>query len=152
MIETEQRYEATKRRMAEFENALAHVEDRAAERDPLFQQVLRKNIEGELQTMYEQLAEYEERHQGRSLPAMLTDGVDLPTALIRARIAAGLRQADLAARLGISEAQIRRYEAAHYAGVGPEQIRLIGGALGFAEVSPTSGAGDGGGKRPPPTA
>jgi hypothetical protein len=36
--------------MARFEEALAHAEDRAAERHPLYQQVLRSNIEAELQT------------------------------------------------------------------------------------------------------
>jgi ribosome-binding protein aMBF1 (putative translation factor) len=130
MIETEQRYKATKQRVVEFEEALAHAEDRAAERDPLLQFVLRKNIEDELQTMYEQLAEYEERRRGGSRASVLTDAADLPTVLIRARIAAGLRQAHLADRLGLSEQQVREFEAARYANVEPSQIEAIADALG----------------------
>jgi hypothetical protein len=132
MIETDQRYKATMRRMAEFEEALAHIEDRAAERDPLFHRVLRKNIEEELQTMYEQLAEYEARQHGGSLMSVLTAGAELPLVLIRARIAAGLRQADLAAGLGLGEDEIRQHEATRFAGVAPERLRAIAAALGVS--------------------
>jgi HTH-type transcriptional regulator / antitoxin HipB len=39
---------------------------------------------------------------------------DLPTTLIKARIASGLTQKDLAERIGVQEQQIQRYEANHY--------------------------------------
>jgi HTH-type transcriptional regulator / antitoxin HipB len=39
---------------------------------------------------------------------------DLPTTLIKARIAAGLTQKDLADKIGVREQQIQRYEANHY--------------------------------------
>jgi ribosome-binding protein aMBF1 (putative translation factor) len=131
MIDTQQRYEATKRRIADFEEALAHAEDDAADRDPLLQSVLRKNIEDELQTMYEQLADYEHTHL-QDLPApVLTVGTDLPTILIRSRILAGLRQADLAEHTGITEQQIRQYEATRFAGADDDQLRAIADVLGI---------------------
>lgn len=136
MIVSEQRYEATKRRMADFEEALAHAEDHSAERDPLLQSVLRKNIEDELQAMYEQLAEYETRLHPKSPVSVLIDGADLPTVLIRSRIAAGFRQADLAERLGITEQQVRKYAATRYADITSDQVQAVASALG---VTPSIG-------------
>jgi len=55
---------------------------------------------------------------------------DLPEALIRARIAAGLTQKELAARLGLKEQQIQRYEATRYAGVSLDRVQAVAEALG----------------------
>lgn len=129
MIDSERQYQATKERMSEFEEALAHAEDRASERHPLYQQVLRKNLEDELYTVYEALSAFERRSGGESEAALLAVS-DLPTALIRARIQAELRQVDLANRLGLTEQQVRDYEARRYDDVAPELLRSIAEMLG----------------------
>jgi HTH-type transcriptional regulator / antitoxin HipB len=131
VITSEQHYEATKARMARFEEALAHAEDRAAERHPLYQRVLRSNIEAELQTMYEQIAEYETSHC-LSPTFTLNNATDLPLALIRARIAAGLKQEDLAERLGLDEEQVRHLEATRFADATPEQLQAVAIFLGVS--------------------
>ena len=61
---------------------------------------------------------------------------DFPTALIEARIAAGLTQKALGERLGVKEQQIQRWEANLYSGVGVERLQEVADALGM-EVKET---------------
>ncbi len=61
---------------------------------------------------------------------------DFPTALIEARIVAGLTQEQLGERLKVEERQIQRWEASLYAGVGVERLQEVAGALGM-EVEAT---------------
>lgn len=141
MIGSARQYEVTQQRILEFEDALAHAEDRAAERHPLYQQVLRKNLEDELHTMYDELAVYERRTGGASGEA-LVENSDLPTALIRARIRAGLRQADVADRLSVTEETMREIEARRYDGVAPELLHGIAETLGVHLPDPTAPSGN----------
>ncbi len=53
----------------------------------------------------------------------------MPTALIRARIACGLTQRQLAERIGLQEQAIQRYEATNYAGVSFARLIEIAEAL-----------------------
>jgi len=131
MITTDQHYEATKARMARFEEALAHAEDRAEERHPLLQQVLRKNTETALYEMYGDLIEYDERRGVNARAWLLGEPVELPWALIRARIMAGLTQEDLAERVALTNGSIRQYEATQYAGVEWDRLRAIATTLGL---------------------
>jgi HTH-type transcriptional regulator / antitoxin HipB len=54
---------------------------------------------------------------------------DLPTTLIKARIASGLTQKDLAEKIGVQEQQIQRYEANHYGSASFDRLRTIANAL-----------------------
>ena len=57
---------------------------------------------------------YERLHLGQSKVVILEAVEDLPKALIRARIAAGMTQEGLARRLGVKPQQVQRYEATEY--------------------------------------
>ncbi len=59
MIENERQYRITQGAVRDFEAALAQLADRDTERHPLAQQLLRDSLEGQLETLREQLAEYE---------------------------------------------------------------------------------------------
>jgi HTH-type transcriptional regulator / antitoxin HipB len=54
---------------------------------------------------------------------------DLPTTLIKARIAAGMTQKDLANKIGVQEQQIQRYEASLYSSASFDRLRSIASAL-----------------------
>jgi HTH-type transcriptional regulator / antitoxin HipB len=54
---------------------------------------------------------------------------DLPTTLIKARIAAGMTQKELAEIIGVQEQQIQRYEANHYSSTSFDRLQLIASAL-----------------------
>ena len=55
---------------------------------------------------------------------------DLPDGLIKARIASGLSQKDLADRLNLKEQQIQRYEADRYASASLQRIQQVARAIG----------------------
>ena len=66
MIASEREYRITSDEAKRFEEALTHVDDRAAERHPLLQRAMRESLESELQNLRERLAELEaRRHRQR---------------------------------------------------------------------------------------
>ena len=60
---------------------------------------------------------------------------ELPATLIKARIARGLSQKDLADRIGLKEQQIQRYEATDYASASLTRIKEFVSALRDEAVS-----------------
>ena len=68
---------------------------------------------------------------------------ELPAALIKARIAAGLSQKDLAERLGLKEQQVQKYEATDYTSASLERVRAVIRALGVSVKEEVSLAGRG---------
>ncbi len=69
-------------------------------------------IEGMIEEMRQELREYEELQQARSLHMGRAE--ELPEVLIKTRIARGYTQEQLAERLGLAPQQIQRYEATGY--------------------------------------
>ena len=57
---------------------------------------------------------------------------ELPMALIRARISAGMTQEGLARRLGVKPQQVQRYEATEYESASFARIRKVVQALGLS--------------------
>ena len=72
-------------------------------------------------------------------PQIPLDGLgtvaELPANLIKARIARGLSQKDLADRIGLKEQQIQRYEATDYASASLARIKEVVSALRDKAVS-----------------
>jgi ribosome-binding protein aMBF1 (putative translation factor) len=130
MITNERQYRITKAEAERFEQALAHGTEEDAHLHPRLRQAMREGLESQLTDLLEQLAEYEALRGGQITVLELTSLLDLPDALIRARTAAGLTQKELAARLGLKEQQIQRYEATRYAGASLERMQAVVEALG----------------------
>jgi ribosome-binding protein aMBF1 (putative translation factor) len=131
MSVSEQQYRTTLASARRLEEALAQLQDGAQRRDPLLQHAFRDSIEGELYARYRLATEYE-RERGLDSSLIERDGrIDLPSALIRARIAAGLTQADLAAKLGVSEEQVNMWEESRYFDVSLDRLSAILAALGL---------------------
>lgn len=130
MITNERQYRITKAEAERFEEALARAEEQSAHLHPRLQQAMREGLESQLQELREQLAEYEALRSGRIAVLELDSLGELPDALVRARISAGLTQRELAGRLGLKEQQVQRYEATRYAGVSLERIQQVVEALG----------------------
>lgn len=130
MITNERQHRITRAAMREFEEALARLDTVERHRPPELRQVMREAMESQLEELREQLADYEALRSGKVSVLELDSLADLPDALIRARIAGGLTQRQLAARLGLKEQQIQRYEATRYAGVSLDRIQAVAEALG----------------------
>jgi DNA-binding XRE family transcriptional regulator len=84
-------------------------------------------LRGSLGELEAELAEYDALHDATLIEA--TGIGTFPTALIRARIARGLTQRELAERVGLAEQAIQRYEAGDYAGVSFARLVEIADAL-----------------------
>lgn len=130
MITNERQYRITKSEAERFALALAQPEEKLAHLHPRIRQAMREGAESQLEELREQLAEYEALRDGKVRVIELDSLRDLPSALIRARIAARLTQKALAERLGVKEQQVQRYEATQYAGVTFERLRSVADALG----------------------
>lgn len=130
MITNEREYRITKAWAEKFAQA-AHAEESHAHMDPLLRQAFKDQYESEAGILREQLAAYEALHDGRIGVLELGSLAELPKALIQARIAAGLTQKQLAARLGLKEQQVQRYEATHYASANLSRIQAVAEALGM---------------------
>src|SRR5277367_1216029 len=76
--------------------------------------------------------DYGRLNAGRSKGVVLEGVEDLPKALIRARIAAGMTQESLARRLGVKPQQVQRYEATEYGSASFARILKVVQALGLS--------------------
>jgi ribosome-binding protein aMBF1 (putative translation factor) len=131
MIRNEREYRITKAQAAKFEGALSQLSasGEGAQLHPLVQKAQRDAIQSQLEELKEQIAEYEALRDGQCSVLSLDSLEELPRALIRARIAAGLTQRELAERLGLKEQQIQRYEATEYASADLARVNEIARAL-----------------------
>lgn len=130
MIANERQYRITKAEAERFEEALAQSDESISDLDPRLRRAMREGLESQLDELREQLAEYEALRAGRVAVLELSSLKELPEALIRARIASGLSQKQLAQRLGLKEQQLQRWEATRYAGISLDRIQAVAEALG----------------------
>src|SRR5690348_10115243 len=131
MITNKRQYRITKAEAAKFARALERADEECADWQPLLRQAMRDSLESELGILREQLSDYEALQSGRVAVLELDSLAELPDALIRARIAAGLTQKQLAERLGIKEQQVQRYEATRYRHANLERVQEVAEALGL---------------------
>jgi ribosome-binding protein aMBF1 (putative translation factor) len=128
MIKNEREYKITKASLAKFEQSLAFRVNHQGSALPgdaaklKLQEAAARSMRCELQ---EQIYEYEQLRAGRFDLAALDVVEAIPSSLIRARIAAGWTQKELAKRLGTSEQQIQKYESTDYESASFRKIHEI---------------------------
>lgn len=130
MITNERQYRISKAEADKFADALAQLNAVEGHRSAEMRRIMREAMESQLEELREQLAEYDALRSGRVAVLELEGLQELPSALIRARIASGLTQKQLAERLGLKEQQVQRYEATRYGGVSLERVQQVADALG----------------------
>jgi len=91
----------------------------------------REAARSQMEELREQVEAYERLNAGRSKEVVLEAVEDLPKALIRARIAAGMTQEGLARRLGVKPQQVQRYEATEYESASFARLLKVVQALGL---------------------
>ncbi|MGA2133523.1 MAG: helix-turn-helix transcriptional regulator [Bryobacteraceae bacterium] len=131
MIKNERQYRITKAQAQRFEQTviLASANPKSG-LHPALRKAQIDGLKSQLADLKRELAEYQRLRSGRSAIA-LGSIEELPTLLIQARIAAGLSQEQLAAKLGLKPQQIQRYEAANYQSASLERINQIVRVLGI---------------------
>jgi ribosome-binding protein aMBF1 (putative translation factor) len=130
MIANEVQRRVTQTAIREFEEALTRVDERNPELRPRLRRAMRAAIESQLVDLRQELSEYEALRAGQVRMLELDSLAQIPEALIRARIAAGLSQKELARRLRLKEQQVQRWEARRYAGASLERVQAVADALG----------------------
>lgn len=84
-----------------------------------------------VEELRQQVREYESLKQRRLPGRSFSTPIKLGGYLIKARIAAGLTQAKLAQKLGVSQPMVHKYELSEYAGCGLELMTKVAEALGI---------------------
>ncbi len=139
MIKNERQYRITKAQAGRFSRMLDSLRQRRGEDKnihPLIAKAQEDAIESQLEDLRIELREYESIKAGGFQRDGLDVVADLPVVLIKARIAQGLSQKDLANRIGLKEQQIQRYEATDYASASLARIQEVAGALGASTRRP----------------
>lgn len=132
MIKNERQYRIAKAQAAKFEAALKTFGSRSRKDQtthPKLVKAQKDAIQSQLDSLNGEMREYEELQTGKVPAPDLAYIAVVPRDLIRARIAAGLTQKDLAKRLGMAEQQIQQYEAKDYESVSLARIAEIARAL-----------------------
>jgi transcriptional regulator with XRE-family HTH domain len=127
MITTEHQYRITKDRFDRFDRTLAKLKEERA-RGPL-QKARVEAVAAQLKKLRAELDEYSDLKSGRIAQIEAETLLDLPVALIKARIARGLSQSALAELIGVMPQQVQRWEAERYRKVAFERLSQIAQAL-----------------------
>jgi len=133
MIKNERQYHITKAQIAKFEAALEKLSARESQNVRL-RQLEENALRSQLDELRDAMQQYERLRSSGRAPIHIDALADLPHALVKARIAAGLSQKELAERLGLKEQQIQRYEATDYSGASLSRISQVVEALGATIV------------------
>lgn len=131
MIKNERQYRITKAQADKFEAAIDALSKDTA-KDPLLAQLERDAMQSQLQELSEQLQEYDELRSGQRHVIEVRSFDELPNALVKARIASGLSQKDLAERLKMKEQQVQRYESTNYQSASMARLQEVVTALGLS--------------------
>lgn len=132
MIKNERQYRITKAQAAKFRRTLAEMRGRPRRGAALDARLARAEedaLASQLDDLVREIRDYERLRAGRTRTIRIGSLEDLPAGLIRARIAARLSQKALAARVGLKEQQIQRYEAEDYASANLGRLSEIARAL-----------------------
>jgi transcriptional regulator with XRE-family HTH domain len=132
MITNERQYRITRSEAEKFRKALAGMGTSNVREGvhPRLVQAEREALQSQLQDLQAEIAEYEQL-KSAAVPVIAVNSFDeLAEGLIKARIAAGLSQKDLADRLNLKEQQIQRYEAERYGPASYQRLREVAEAIG----------------------
>ena len=141
MIKNERQYKITKAQAVRFSKALESFRQNPSTGNslhPLIVKAQEDALSSQLTDLESELREYESLKAGEFQLDSLKLVADLPSILIKARIAQGLSQKELADRIGLKEQQIQRYEATDYASANLARIKEVVNAFGVGNSSPTS--------------
>ncbi len=142
MIKNERQYRITKAQAARFSDALEKLRQLPdSELHPVIAKAQEDAMRSQLGDLENELREYESLKSGDFPMESLKSVAEVPSVLIKARIASGLSQRDLAERVGLKEQQIQRYEATDYATANLSRIIEIVSALGTGVERPASETG-----------
>ena len=139
MITNGRQYRITKAQAEKFHRALQEftsTENRAAH--PVLRKAQVEALKSQLADLQRELSAYERLKSGKQKVVAMGSLEELPQTLIQARIARGLSQEELAAKLGLKPQQIQRYEATAYQSASLERVTQVARVLGVKLRQPAA--------------
>lgn len=142
MITNEVQYRATKAHLERFEQAAANIESRSKELTKMDRLEL-DAVRAQADDLRTEIEEFDELRGGALSTFEAASLEELSTVLVKARIARGWTQRNLAEALEMAEQQIQRYEANDYRSASLARLCDIANALGVtiaqhAELKPSA--------------
>ena len=131
MIRNERQYIITKSQVKKFKKALDDFTKKGSNTHPMLVKAQKEAMESQLSELENPVKEYEKLRSGKYKVLKESSFENLPIELIRARIALGLTQKQLAELVGLKEQQIQRYEETEYASASFSRLQEIIAALGL---------------------
>src|SRR5687767_11329828 len=127
MIKNQRQYRVTKAQLRAFRESLEKVESTGAPSDvePELLTVAQAAFSAQHEELLADVEEYEALQLGEVSRFVAESLSDLPRILIKARIALGLTQRDLAERLAAKEQQVQRWEASDYENASIETLKQV---------------------------
>jgi cytidylate kinase/transcriptional regulator with XRE-family HTH domain/Zn-dependent peptidase ImmA (M78 family) len=132
MIKNERQFRITKAQAEKFRATLKALESAPPDESvhPLLRKAELDALRSQFADLDREIAAYERLRSGEQTLVKVEHFEELPRALIQARIAGGLTQEQLAAKLKLKPQQIQRYEATDYQSASlarvAEIVRLLG--------------------------
>ena len=139
MIKNERQYRITRAQVERFERTIKELRSRSQTESnvhPLIARAQEDAVSSQLEDLKREMREYESLKTSEFPIDELEVVSGLPLMLIKARIARGMSQRDLAERIGLKEQQIQRYEATDYASASLSRIReIVSGLSGKVDTT-----------------
>jgi transcriptional regulator with XRE-family HTH domain len=137
MIKNERQYRLTRTQLDRFRRVLDELQGgAAAPAEQLRRDLELAAVDAQVRELTAELQEYDDLRTGKADVGPLGSLDDLPRVLIRARIASGLTQHDLADRLGMPEQQVQRYEANDWSTASLARLIEVAKVLGITIQPP----------------
>jgi transcriptional regulator with XRE-family HTH domain len=132
MIKNERQYRVTKAQLRAFEESLEQVGSEAvpANVEPKLFADAQAALSSQREDLLAEVEEYEALQRGEVTRFVAESIGEVPRILIKARIALGLTQRELAARLEAKEQQVQRWEATEYENASIDTLKQVIEALG----------------------
>ncbi len=129
MIQNERQYKVSQTKLRDLETDLTQLDTPDPSLHPRQVLARRNSLMILINELGQEIAEYSQLKSGRVTQFPFNSIEDLPVVMIKARIAKGLTQKELAEKIGVQEQQIQRYEANNYHAIGFDRLQVILQAL-----------------------
>lgn len=129
MITNERQYQQTRKKLTDLEALIAATEAGEAG-DEGFRDVQLAGLQSQADDLREEITDYKTLRDGGTTVIEASSLAGLADALIKARVARGWTQRQLADRLGLAEQQVQRYESTAYRTASLARLCDIADALG----------------------
>jgi HTH-type transcriptional regulator / antitoxin HipB len=135
MIQNEHQYKVTQTKLRELEQSLIDLDINSGNLAERLLQAEKNGLQVLIDRLGAEIIEYDNLKQQRT-PIQICSLDELAIGLIKARISTGMTQKELAAKIGVQEQQIQRYEENQYASASLARLTEIARALEIIFANP----------------